>query len=431
LKKPITITIFGTVGVVSPETEDARLKVVEVTPYRTEHGYSDSRRPDRVEFSAHLEDDLGRRDFTVNAIAYSISQGHLVDCFKGQTDILDKRLVAVGDAHERFEEDALRMLRGIRLSVELGFTISHETYSAIENKRKGLEKISKERIRDEFTRMIMSPDPQQALFHLKQLEILTYVLPDLERSVDIEQNRSHIYTVYEHLVRSLQHAADSNFSLEVRLAALFHDISKPETRRVSHETGEVTFYGHEVVGARVTKKALEWLKFPNDVVEKVTTLVRWHMFFSDPDKISLSAVRRMIANVGEENIWDLINVRICDRIGSGKPKERPLRLRKYTAMIEEALRDPISVAMLKIDGNVLINELHMKPGPKIGYILHALLDDVLEDPAKNTKVYLQTRARELETLSEAELKTLGEKGKIRKEEADEEELKQIRKRHSV
>lgn len=420
---------FGTVGVVSPETTNERLKVVEVTPYRTEHGYSDARRPDHVEFSTNLKDDLKRRDFTVNAIAYSISQGQLVDLFQGQKDITEKRLTAVGDPRERFGEDALRMLRAIRLSVELGFTIEHGTYGAILEKKEGLEKISKERIRDEFIRMIMSSDPQQALFHMKQLDMLQYVVPDLERSVGIEQNRSHIYTVFEHLVRSLQHAADSNFSLEVRLAALFHDISKPETRRVSHETGEVTFYGHEVVGARVAKKSLESLKFSNEVIEKVTTLVRWHMFFSDPDKISLSAVRRMISNVGEENIWDLINVRICDRIGSGKPKERPLRLRKYTAMIEAALRDPISVSMLKIDGNILMKVLHMKPGPKIGHILHALLDEVLEYPLKNTEEYLQKRAQELDALPELELKALGDKGKVTKERVDEEELQQIRKRH--
>ncbi len=420
---------FGTVGVVSPETEDPTLKVVEVTPYRTEHGYSDSRRPDRVEFSNDIKDDLSRRDFTVNAIAFSISKGHIEDPFQGQRDILAKRLVSVGDPNERFSEDALRMLRAIRLSVELGFTISHETYSAIAENKSKLTRISMERIRDEFIRMIMSPDPQQALFHMKQLGMLQYMVPELERSIDVGQNRSHIYTVFEHLIRSLQHAADSGFSLEVRLAALFHDISKPETKRVSHETGEITFYGHEVVGARVTKKALERLKFPKDAIEKVVTLVRWHMFFSDPDKISLSAVRRMIANVGEDNIWDLINVRICDRIGSGKPKERPLRLRKYTAMIEEALRDPISVGMLKINGDILISELHMKPGPKIGNILHALLDEVLEDPSKNTQEYLRKRSKELDVLPEDELRALGEKGKQSKDEADEEELKQIRKKH--
>lgn len=422
---------FGTVGVVSPETGDERVKVVEVTPYRTEHGYSDSRRPDRVEFSERLEDDLSRRDFTVNALAYDVLNDNLVDLYSGQKDLEERRLVAVGEADVRFAEDALRMLRAIRLSAELGFTISQETYDAIARNRENLANISKERIRDEFTRMVMSPAPAEALFHLKQLGLLPFVLPDLERSIDVPQNRSHIYTVFEHLLRSLQHAADKEYSLEIRLAALFHDISKPETKRFSKEINDSTFFGHEVVGSRVTKKALQELKYPKDVVEKVALLVRWHMFFSDPDQISLSAVRRMIANVGEENIWDLINLRICDRIGSGKPKEEPVRLRKYKAMIDEALRDPVSVGMLKLDGNDLIEGFHMKPGPRIGWILHALLEEVLDDPTKNTKELLSERVRELATLEDGGLRILGEQGKERREREDEEIITDIRKQHRV
>jgi len=167
------------------------------------------------------------------------------------------------------------------------------------------------------------------------------------------------------------------------------------------------------------------------VIDKVVTLVRWHMFFSDTEQITLSAVRRMIANVGKENIWDLMDVRICDRIGTGRPKEDPYRLRKYHAMIEEALRDPVSVAMLKIDGKRLMEISKTKPGPKIGYALHALLDEVLEDPSKNSPEYLEKRAEELINLPDDKLEELGEKGKETKEEKDQELIEEIRKKHYV
>ena len=422
---------FGTVGVVNEETEDKALKVVEVTPYRTEYGYSDSRRPDEVHFSENLQDDLERRDFTVNALAYDESKGQIIDLYNGQKDIEQKLLKAVGNADLRFDEDALRIMRAIRLGAELGFGIEQETFEAITRNAQNLENISKERIRDEFTRIIMSKQPMEALLHMKHLDILKYVVPDLERSIDVEQNRSHVYTVFEHLLRSLQHAADKEYSLEIRLAALFHDISKPETKRFSQESNEYTFYGHEVVGSRVTRKALQNLKYPTKVIEKVTKLVRWHMFFADPDEITLSAVRRMISNVGEEDIWDLMELRICDRIGMGRPKEQPFRYRKYKAMIEEALRDPVSVSMLKIDGGRLMEITNEKPGPKIGYTLHALLEEVLDDPSKNEAEYLEKRAGELFQLSEEKLKQLGVQGKLKRDEEDQKLIDEIHRKHKV
>jgi len=260
--------------------------------------------------------------------------------------------------------------------------------------------------------------------------ILKYIAPELELAIGIEQNQAHAYTVWEHLLRSMQHAADKQWPLEIRIAALFHDISKPETRRKGPK-GEWTFYGHEVVGSRVTKKILERLKYSNEIIEKVTKLVRWHMFFSDTEQISLSAVRRMVNNVGKDEIWNLMNVRICDRIGTGRPKENPYRLRKYHAMIEEALRDPISVGMLKINGGILIKELDLVPGPKIGFILHALLEEVLEDPKLNTAEYLKEKAQKLAILPEAELQKLGAAGKNSKQQADEDLVAEIRKKHWV
>ncbi|MCW9054963.1 MAG: HD domain-containing protein [Candidatus Pacebacteria bacterium] len=421
---------FGTVGVVL-ETQHPTLKVLELTPYRLEGSYSDARRPDEVHFSKNLKDDLKRRDFTINAIAFRPKTGELVDLFNGSEDIKRKSIVAVGDPNERFEEDALRMLRAIRLSAELNFTIDPETANAIVKNATQLGKISKERIRDEFLRILASDTPMHAIVFAQKLGLLPYIAPDLERGIGVEQNQAHKYDVFEHLLRTMQHGADMKWSVDIRLAGLYHDISKPETRRWSEEKGDWTFHGHEVVGARIAKKAFNDLKLPKKQVEKLVKLVRWHMFFSDPEKITLSAVRRMIRNVGEENIWDLLNLRICDRIGSGRPKAQPFRFRKYKSMVDEALRDPTSVGMLKIDGAYIMQELSERPGPRIGYILHALLEEVLDDPSRNTEEYLGKRARELTELPEETLRTHGEDGKRRREKFEEEAVAEIRKKHHV
>ena len=422
---------FGTVGVVHETTEDATLKVIEVTPYRKESTYSDARRPDNVEFGVSLEDDLARRDFTINALALDVSKGHIVDCYKGQEDLSSKLLRAVGDPDERFTEDALRMLRAIRLCAELEFAIEQKTFEAIVKNASLLAHISQERIRDEFIRMIMSPQPMEALLHMKHTGLLEYVLPELLESDGVEQNHSHIYTVFEHSIRSLQHASEKDFSLNVRLASLFHDIGKPFSRRKSKDGKSWTFYGHEVIGSRVTRKALQRLRFPKENVENIVILVRWHMFFSDPDKITLAAVRRMIVNVGKENIWELLHVRRCDRIGSGRPKEQPFRFRKYISMVEEALRDPISVGMLNIDGARIMDVTRENPGPRIGNIMHALLEEVLDDPTRNTTEYLEKRTIELSTLSDKELKSYGNKGKQKKAEEDAQKIQELRKKHHV
>nr|MBA3733133.1 CCA tRNA nucleotidyltransferase [Patescibacteria group bacterium] len=422
---------FGTVGVVNEQTENETLKVVEVTPYRLETGYSDNRHPDNVVFSQKIEDDLQRRDFTMNALAYNILQNKIVDLYEGKKDIKDKTIRTVGEPLSRFTEDGLRILRAVRFSAELEFEIEPQTEKAIQENVELLKNISLERIRDEFTKMIMSNNPMMALLTMKKLGLLPYVLPELVETIGIEQNRAHAYDVWEHLIRSVQHSADKNYPLEIRLSALFHDISKPESRRWGKEQNTWTFYGHEVLGARRARKILTRLKYPSKVIEKVVTMIRWHMFFSDTEQITLSAVRRMIANVGRENIWDLMNLRICDRIGTGRPKEDPYRLRKYHSMIDEALRDPISVGMLKIDGKKLIEVTKTNPGPKIGFILHALLEEVLEDPTKNTEEYLENKAIELISMPEKELEALGKQGRQTKEEADEEEIKKIRGKHWV
>jgi poly(A) polymerase/tRNA nucleotidyltransferase (CCA-adding enzyme) len=438
---------FGTVGVVNENTTDEIVKVIEITPYRLEAEYSDNRRPDHVVFSEKLDDDLHRRDFTINAIALDITEegskdgfykGHIEDYYGGQDDLKKKVLKTVGNPHERFQEDGLRILRAVRIANFIGFEIDKATEKALLVESPLLSKISKERIRDEFTKIIMSNTPMEGIKACQKFGILKYIIPDLEKTISIEQKGAHIYDVWEHSLRAVQEAADNGWSLEIRLASLLHDIGKPKSRRAGEDgpSGEAgkekwTFYGHEVIGARMTEKILSDLKYPKKIIEKVVKLVRWHMFFSDTEQISLSAVRRIVAQVGKDNIWDLMNVRISDRIGMGRPKADPYRLRKYHAMIEEATRDPISVGMLKIDGKKLMEVTKEAPGPKVGFVLHALLEDVLEDPKLNTEEYLENRAKELIKLPIKKLKEIGEKGKEKKEEENEKEVKKIRSSHHV
>jgi poly(A) polymerase/tRNA nucleotidyltransferase (CCA-adding enzyme) len=416
---------YGTVGVVS-ETENLSTKVVEVTPYRTEGEYSDSRRPDTVEFGVSLEEDLKRRDFTVNAIAYREKTEDFVDLHDGQKDLKSHLIRAVGEPKRRFKEDALRMMRAVRLSAELGFAIESETAAAIHANAENLGNISKERIRDELTRTLETKTPLEALFLAQKLGLLKHIVPELEQGIGIDQNQAHSFDVFEHNLRAMQHSADKEWPLVVRLAALMHDIGKPETRKWSGEKKDWTFHGHDVVGARMTKRILKDLRFSSDIIAKASSLVRWHMFFSDPDKVTLSAVRRVITNVGRDNIEDLLHLRLCDRIGTGRPKEQPFRLRKYMAMVDEALRDPITVGMLAVDGKILMEEAGERPGPRIGWMLHALLEEVLDDPTKNTKEYLLEKARILSGMEDSALKEMGEAGKEARDEAEGEEVAKLR-----
>lgn len=421
---------FGTVGV-KTESENETTKVVEVTPYRTEGEYQDARRPSSVTWAQTIEDDLARRDFTINAIAFNPISGHLIDPYGGQDDLRHEVLQTVGNPHERFSEDALRMLRALRLSCELGFAIDGVTLMAISSQKDALSKISRERVRDELVRIILSPSPLLGFSLIQKLGLLPYTIPELQEGIGCAQNQAHSFDVFEHLLRSLQHAADKRWPLTVRTAALLHDIGKPASRRFDAAKNDYTFHGHEVIGARMAKKILTDLRFPSDITHTIVALVRWHMFFADPDQITLSAVRRMVRNVGTEHIHDLLHLRMCDRIGTGRPKEQPFRLRKYMSMVDEAMRDPISVTQLKIDGKGLMEHTNEKPGPRVGWILHALLEEVLDNPHKNTVEYLYARALELKTLSDATLKNMGLAGKERREEEEEKEVAALRKKHHV
>ena len=422
---------FGTVGVkIEAGPEIDKDSIVEVTPYRTEGAYSDSRRPDEVKFSDSIHDDLKRRDFTVNAIAYRVVTDELIDDYSGQADLTNKILKAVGDADTRFNEDALRMMRALRLSAQLDFTIDGETMVAIANNADRLSKVSHERIRDEFNKIVLSDTPATALGLAEQLKMLEHIVPELREGIGCEQGKkAHKYEVFEHNLRAMQHAADKGLTLEERLASLFHDIGKPHSRRT--KGNGYTFYGHEVVGARMAKEIMKRLKYPKEISKNVESLVRWHMFFSDPDIVTLAAVRRMIANVGEGSMQNLLRVRMCDRIGSGRPKEQPFRLRKYTAMVDEALRSPISVGMLAIDGGYIMSTFSEKPGPRIGWVLHALLEDVLDNTDNNTEEFLTKKAKKLLKLNDDELRELGKSGAAKQKEADDEEVAKLREKHNV
>lgn len=468
---------FGTVGIkkrkstidnsvihgnVSDETQ-VYTEIVEVTPYRKEGIYKDGRRPEGVTFDATLEEDLRRRDFTVNAIALNPisnevyyldnnsnitkdSVDNLKDIVSGSSigqdstrqykghsikDIKDKLIRAVGRAEDRFEEDHLRMLRAVRFSAQLGFAIEQGTLLAVKSGSSKLSTVSRERVRDEFSKLLMSTDPRSGIEFLRFTDLLKDIMPELLLGLHMKQTANHKHDVYDHLLWSLQHAAEKNYTLEMRLAALLHDIAKPHTARLNKETGWNTFYGHEVVGEKVSREILTRLKYPKELIEKVTKLVRWHMFNSDPDQVTMSAVRRMVANVGKENIWDLMNLRFCDRIGSGRPVEEPHRLRRYFAMLEQALVDPIDLKMLKINGNTIMTVTHETPGPRLRHLLYALFGEVLEDPTLNTEDYLVSRVTELATLPTSELIQLAKKGELEQEEEEAAQLKDIKKKHRV
>lgn len=416
---------FGTVGV------KTSIGVVEITPFRKEGTYSDGRRPDNVEYTDDIVLDLSRRDFTINAIAYDPLKDRVVDPFDGIKDIEEKLIRCVGEADKRFSEDGLRILRMIRFSAQLNFSIDTQTLVSAMNKRQMLDKIAKERIKDEFCKILMSPDAIKAFIYMSKIDILQYITIHLKESVNVKQNGCHAYDVFEHLIRSLQCAVDKNYPLEIRLAALFHDIGKPSTRVFSKEKNDFTFYNHEVVGTKMTKQILNDLKFSHETINKVTKLIRWHMFFSDTDQITKSAVRRMIANVGRENIWDLMNLRICDRVGTGRPKEDPYRLRKYMSMVEEVLADPTDASMLKIDGNDLINTLHVKSGPIIGKILNILLDKCLDDPSINTKESLLKISEELLHMNHDDFENLNKIALENKKQEVYEKIHEIRSKYKV
>jgi poly(A) polymerase/tRNA nucleotidyltransferase (CCA-adding enzyme) len=424
---------FGTVAV-KTESQDPTMQIVEVTTFRKEGKYSDKRHPDSIQFASTIEEDLSRRDFTINAMAFEVSShkrraSGLVDPFGGRKDLAQKLIRAVGNPRERFAEDALRLIRAVRFASELDFTIEEETQRAIYEAAELLRFIAKERIRDELEKIIMSPNPAKGLEMLRELGLLKHILPELEEGWGVTQNKHHIYTVWEHSLKSLQYAADKNYSLEVRLAALLHDVAKPRTKR--GEGPDATFYGHEVLGSRMAMQVLERLRFSRDIIEKIGLLIRAHMFNYDPEVVTDASVRRLIARVGPENIRELVQLREADRIGSGVAKAVPYKIRHFLYRVEKLLTDFPSLKNLKINGNDVMRILGIEPGPKVGMILNALFEEVLDDPQKNERAYLEKRIKELGSLSEKELRALAEKAKAKYEAVLEAEEEAIKRKYRV
>lgn len=476
--KPATVyeNQFGTVGVKVKKEEphpnpllgkERGTKVVEITTYRIESKYTDKRHPDEVRFAKTLEEDLSRRDFTINAMALRITHNvergtkkrstihapryEIVDLFRGQEDLKNKIIKTVGNADDRFNEDALRMMRAIRFASTLNgnsksqnpnskqipnnkfqiinsWKIEKKTFEAIRKNSENLKYISQERIRDEFEKIILSEKPAEGIKLLHETGLLRQFMPEIEKAVGVEQGFHHYdgpyRMVFDHMVASLRECPSQK--LEVRLACLLHDIGKPQTRGGSGK--ETTFYNHQYAGAKITRQILTRLRFSRETIDKTVLLVKNHMFYYNVDEVGEAGVRRVIRKVGLENINDLIDVRIADRLGSGVKKAVPYKLRHFKYMVEKVSKDPISVKQLKINGNDLMKDLKMQPGPKIGAILDVLLAKVIENPDLNIKNDLLQLAKKL--LNE-DLTKLREMAKEKIEEEREIEDKEIKGKYWV
>jgi len=413
--------VFGTVLLPVRNREEV-IDVVEITTYRSEQGYSDRRHPDEIRFEEKLDKDLERRDFTINAMAFKVKsdEHEIIDLFGGQKDLKKKIIRAVGEPVDRFKEDALRMMRAIRFSSELRFEIEPKTERAIAKLAGSIKFVSKERIRDELIRVLSSDRAYDGVMKLHELKLLQYIIPELEKGIGVAQDRHHIHTVFKHSVLALKFCPSKDW--RVRLASLLHDIAKPDTKRM--DKGHATFYNHDILGAKYAKKIAQRLKFSVTDTEKVVILVKNHMFYYNVDEVTAASVRRLIKKVGEENLKDLIDVRIADRLGSGVPKAKPYKLRHLEYMMEKVRKDPLSVKMLKIDGNDIMQMLGTPPGPKIGAILDVLLAEVIEDPELNAKDKLEKKAKELDGYN---LEELREKAKEKIDEKKEEEDQELKK----
>lgn len=423
--------VFGTVLLpirTAPEEGESKGQlqdVVEITTYRSEQGYSDRRHPDIVRFEKELDKDLERRDFTINALALNPNEPNkIIDLFGGEKDIKKKIIRAVGQPEDRFKEDALRMMRAIRFSAQLGFELEPKTQRGITKLAGSLKFVSGERIRDELVKILSSDRPSEGIMLLHDCKLLQYILPELETGVGVKQDRHHTTSVFVHNVASLKHCPSKEWP--VRLAALFHDIAKPKTRKIIK--GIATFYNHEYLGAKMTEKIMNRLKFSTEDRTRVVNLVKNHMFYYNVGEVTAASVRRLIVKVGRENLKDLIALRVADRLGSGTPKAMPYKLRHLEYMLEKVQNDPVSVKMLKINGDDLMRLLNIAPGPKIGAILDVLLGEVLENPELNTADSLEAQARKL---SDMDLEQLRSKAKEMIEEKRQEEDREIKKHYKV
>lgn len=365
----------------------------EVTTFRTESTYSDSRHPDSVNFVRNIAEDLKRRDFTVNAFAYEIGSGKFIDNFDGKKDLKTRVLRAIGVAEERFTEDALRMLRACRFAAKLNFVIEEQTLEAMTKLSDRIKHVSAERIREELIKMMKAERPSIGLEYMRMSGLMEHILPELLEGYEVEQNRFHKHDVYYHNVYSCDCGPGDNYI--VRIAALFHDIGKTRTIRSKPDEEGNSFYNHEIVGARMAKKILKRLKFSREEVTRITHLIKHHMFYYT-DEWTDGAIRRFLRNVELENLDDLFLLRDADRNGNGKKQGVPQAFLDFKDRIAHILEldSALKVKDLHIDGNILMKRLELKPGPIIGEILNYLLEIVLDEPEVNSAETLLKYAEE-------------------------------------
>jgi len=389
----------GTVAVIYKD------KTYEITTFRIDKEYKDGRHPSEVVFTSSIEEDLARRDFTINAMAIDIIDGKFVDPFGGINDLKNKIIRAVGDPDIRFSEDGLRLMRACRFATKLEFTIEEKTLEAMKRNKDKIKNVSAERIRDELIKMLLAKKTSIGIEYMRISGLLEIVLPELNGCYGISQNIYHKYDVYTHSLitcdtvgKLLANTNDKKRIYRLKLAGLLHDIAKPVTKNEIIENGieYSTFYNHEVVGAGITKKIMKRLRFSNDDIEYVTRLVRHHMFYYT-DEWTDSAVRRFMRNVGLDLLDDLFILREADRIGSGKRQPGSVSIEKLKARIQKIIEEEnaISLKDIKVNGHDIMNELGISPGPMVGKILNSLLQMVIEDPSLNEKEKLLTLAREI------------------------------------
>lgn len=391
---------FGTVGVpIAPESARNAQQhphtppmIYEVTTFRKESTYTDSRRPDAVEWTDSLQQDLARRDFTINAMAYDGLR--LRDPFGGLQDLENKIIRAVGNPDIRFAEDALRLMRCVRLATVLGFRVEPRTMRSLSTNARRITNISWERIREEFFKILASPQAADGILLLRQCGLLQYILPEVEAAFAIDQrspNRHHKYDVGTHLVESLRHCPSPN--VITRFATLIHDIGKVPTYRKHAKTGQVTFYNHEVAGKHMAEAIALRFKLSNADREKLVRLVEHHQFTVSELQTD-RALRRFIRNVGKENLQDILDLRTGDRVGSGA-KPTSWRYELFQKRLEEVQKEPFTVKDLKVDGHDVMRIFAIPPSRRVGEILDMVFQEVTEKGLKNDRETLLKRLQEI------------------------------------
>jgi tRNA nucleotidyltransferase (CCA-adding enzyme) len=384
--------LHGTVTVLAGETGKPRQ--VEVTTFRGEGVYLDGRRPSTVTFGATLEEDLSRRDFTMNAIAYDPATAALIDPFDGQGDIRRRLIRTVGDPILRFTEDGLRPMRGVRQAAQLGFVLEAATQTAIPRTLESFRKVSAERVRDELRKLLLAPVPSVGIEIMRATGLLAEVLPELLPTIGCQQNRYHQHDVYHHTLATLD-AAIPDFV--VRLAALLHDLGKPRTQAPRADApGEFSFFRHEQVGAEMATAIATRLKLPTSDRDALCALVGGHMFFYTPEWTD-GTVRRFVKRVGPELVPRLFALREADVASRAAGQDREQETRELRARIAQVAADDaaLRVTDLAIDGQDVMRILGIPPSRRVGEVLEALLEQVLDDPGLNERETLERLAQEM------------------------------------